>query len=377
MRALSLVLLLSCGAAAVELPDSWRCRKGTEADPWKGMKLIPEAQGPNWGEQLNEKAPSPFVWLSIFKDRDRDVAERRAPITLRWGEFEPAEKCAYLTHYAKAAAEMKEEYDELVSWKQDSALLKRLQRIKPDEVIAEQGRAPLASLRARFDAMHAWLTDYGMREDDPPTERAWGVLMKLSLLETAHLEFLRESGHFTALTRARVQDAVKEQGPASGMLKDPAVVETVVSDIADQLSKDWRNEKILGSDFERRVRESVAGIERAKAAAAANAKAEAVQRTIKERKEARKRAEAVVERLERELKSEKLVFDAAADPALLVGLEEYRQGKRRLYDLLEQKGEADAGALKAAYLDLLREVCVTHYRSIRYKETVIKTLCGK
>ncbi|MBI5594763.1 MAG: hypothetical protein HY928_01600 [Elusimicrobia bacterium] len=377
MRALLLLLLLAPGAPAVEIPDSWRCRKGDESAHWKGMKLIPEAPGPNWGEQLNEKAPSPFIWLAVYKDRDRDVAERRAPITQRWGEFEPDEKCAYLAHYAKAAAEKKEEYDELVSWKQDSGLLKRLQRVKPEEVIAEQERDALKGLRARFDAMRAWLSDFGMRDDDPPTERAWGVLMKLSVLETAHLEFLRESGHFTAMARARVQDAVKEQGPAAELLKDPAVVETVVADIADQLSKDWRNERILGSDFERRVRESIAGIERAKAAAAANAKVEAVQRTIKERKEARKRAEAVVERLEGELKSEKLVFDAGADPALLVGLEEYRRGKRRLYELLEQKGETDAAGLKAAYLELLREVCVTHYQSIRYKESVIKTLCGK
>ena len=377
MRALALILMLAPSAAAVEIPDSWRCRKGEESASWKGMKLIPEAQGPNWGEQLNDKAPSPFIWLAIYKDRDRDVAERRAPITQRWGEFDPAEKCAYLSHYAREAARKKGEYDGLASWKQDSGMLKRLQRIKPEDVIGEQGREPLKGLRSRFEAMHAWLTDYGMRDDDPPTERAWGVLVKISLLETAHLEFLRESGHFTAMARARVQEAVEEPGPVGGLLTDPAVVETVVSDLADQLSKDWRNEKILGSDFERCVRESIAGIERAKAAAAANAKVEAVQKSLKERREARKRAEAVVERLEAELKSEKLVFDAAADPALLVGLQEYRSGKRRLYEMLEEKGESDGAALKTAYLELLREVCVTHYQGIRYKAEVIKTLCGK
>jgi hypothetical protein len=37
----------------------------------------------------------------------------------------------------------------------------------------------------------------------------------------------------------------------------------------------------------------------------------------------------------------------------------------------------DLEKLKADYLGMLAEVCVTHYTGIRYKPSVIKTLCGR
>ncbi|MBI3298454.1 MAG: hypothetical protein HYZ75_09845 [Elusimicrobia bacterium] len=378
-----LALLLVPAARAVDIPEDWRCSKGEVGLHWKGMRQIPQTTGPNWGEPLNENAPTPYVWLAIYKERDRDIAERRAPIFQRWSEFTPAERCAYLKHFAKEAQARKREYDALTGWRADGGLGKKLAKPKGDEVIAVQDKEPLAGMRARFDAMRAWLSDNGMREDVPDSERAVGVLIKLGLLEVAALEFLIESGHFQAKVRIRFQAALKDkealelEPELAKLLDDPAVQSRVIDDISLQLAKDWRNETILGGDFERRLREALEAARRQRVVEAASARAGQVQRSASERKALRKRTEAQVEKLEGELKDEKLLFPAAADPQLLVSLEEYRQGKRALYELIESKADISLEELRAAELKLLKEVCLTHYRSIRYKAEVIKTLCGE
>lgn len=383
MTAWVLAALLLPAAHALEIPSDWHCSKGQEGSYWKGMKQIPQEAGPNWGEPLNESAPSPFIWLAIYKERDRDIAERRAPITQRWQEFSPEERCAYFKHFSKEAALKKREYDALANWRQDGGLLKRLGRPKGDEVTLAQDKEPLTGLRGRFAAMRAWLADYGMRDDAPDAERAVGVLVKLGLLEVAQLDFLAESGHFHARVRIRLVEALKDKGALGAgpqllaLLDDPMVRERVIDDLWRQLAKDSRNETILGGDFPRRLLEALEAQRRQRIVEAASAHAGVVQRSAKERQAARKRSEALVERIERELKDEKLLFGAAADPALLLSLEEYRQGKKGLYDLIEAKAEPDLAGLRAAVLRLLGEVCVTHYRSIRYKAEVIKTLCGQ
>ena len=114
-----------------------------------------------------------------------------------------------------------------------------------------------------------------------------------------------------------------------------------------------------------------------KTEATASAKAGEVRRSADEQKAALKRAEAQVEKIEAELKAGKVVFQPSADPALLLSLDEYRHGKRRLADGIAAQAEPDREKLKTAYLEMLADVCVTHYKSIRYKPSVIKTLCGR
>jgi hypothetical protein len=357
----------------VEVPAGWRCEKGQEAAYWKGLKTISETAGPNWGEQLSDEAPSPFIWLVLYKNRDRDVAERRAPLTQRWAEFTGDEKCAYIRHYLKDAVAKKREYDALANWKQDEGMVKRLQKLGKDEVVEAQDKEPLKGWRTRFDLMHVWLSEQGLREDDATLERAYGVFIKLSLLETARLQFLLDSGYFSAQVRARFA-----KPGLTVKLDDPAAREAVIADLAEQLSKDWTNEKILGSDFERRVSEALKAFKRLQAVQAASARAEQVQRSAEEQRAAFKRAEAYAGRFEAEIKGEKFVFDSAADPALLITLEEYRQGKRKLAEALAgQPGEPDKEKLRASFVGLLRDVCVTHYVSIRYRAEVVKTLCGR
>ena len=258
------------------------------------------------------------------------------------------------------------------SAKLNEGMVKRFQKMDPAEVVAAQDKEPLKGWRARFDLMHVWLSEQGLREDDAALERAYGVFIKLSLLETAHLQFLLDSGHFSARVRARfAQPGLKVA------LNDPAEREAVIADLAVQLSKDWTNEKILGSDFERRVDEARKAFKRLQAVQAASARAEQVQRSAEEGRAALKRAEALAGRFEEEIKNEKFVFDSSADPALLISLEEYRQGKHKLAESLAGQAEPDKDKLRAAYVELLRGVCVTHYVSIRYRAEVVKTLCGR
>lgn len=366
-----LAVLLALGAAdagAVELPDSWRCSSSEETRYWKGLKQVSPTTGPNWGEKLVEEVPTPFLWLTIYKDRDRDVAERRAPINQRWADFTGPEKCAYVRHYLPEAAAKKKEFDALAEWRKDEGLLRRYQKLVGDEVIDIQDKDPQKAMRARYEALHAWLTEYGLREDEPTLERALGVFIRLSRLEAAQLDFLRESGWFRAQVRSRFKTVD---------VPDPAAREAAIEDISQQLSRDWRNETILGADFDRRLARALKDYERGKAVEAASAKAGEVRRSADEQKAALKRAEAQVDSLEGELKKGKVVFQPSADPALLLSLEEYRHGKRRLADGIAAQADPDREKLKAAYLEMLADVCVTHYKSIRYKPTVIKTLCGR
>lgn len=362
------VLALGARAAAIELPDSWRCPASEEACYWKGMKQVSPTVGPNWGEKLVDEVPTPFLWLAIYKDRDRDVAERRGPVNLRWADFTGPEKCAYVRHYLPEAAAKKKEFDALAEWRKDEGLLKRYQKLVGDEVIDIQDKDPQKSMRARYEALHAWLTEYGLREDEPTLERALGVFIRLSRLEAAQLDFLRESGWFRAQVRTRFKTV---------SVPDPLAREAAIEDLSTQLSRDWRNENILGADFDRRLARALKDYARAKEVEAASAKAGEVRRSADEQKAALKRAEAQVERVEAELKGGKLVFQPSADPALLLSLEEYRHGKRRLADGIAAQAEPDREKLKAAYLEMLAGVCVTHYTGIRYKPSVIKTLCGR
>lgn len=368
MPAALLMLLAGLSAGAVELPDSWRCSASEETRYWKGLKQVSPEKGPNWGERLVDEVPTPFLWLAVYKDRDRDVAERRAPINLRWADFTGPEKCAYVKHYLPEALARRKEYDALADWRKDEGMLRRFQKLKGDEVIEAQEKEPQKSMRPRYEAMHAWLTDYGLRDDDPSLERAQGVFIRLSRLEAAQLDFLRESGYFRAQVRARFKTAE---------VADPAAREWAIEDLSNQLARDWRNERILGDDFERRLKASLEDHARAKADEAASAKAGEVKRTAEEQRAALKRAEAQVERLEAELKKGKVVFEPSADPALLMSLDEYRHGKRRLSEGVAAQSAPDLEKLKADYLGMLAEVCVTHYTGIRYKPSVIKTLCGR
>ncbi|TBR16919.1 hypothetical protein EPO15_18110 [bacterium] len=368
MRGAALAVLLCAPAAAVELPDSWRCKDSEVGRYWKGVKQVSAAYGPNWGEKLVEEVPTPFVWLAIYKDRDRDVAERRGPINTRWADFTGPEKCAYLRHYLPEADAKKKEFDSLAEWRKDEGLLRRYQKLKGDEVIDIQDKEPQKSTRARYEAMHAWLTDYGLRDDDATLERAAGVFIRLSRLEAAQLDYLRESGWFRAQVRTRFKAAA---------VADPLAREAAIEDLSNQLSRDWRNESILGADFDRRLAQALRDYEREKAVEAASAKAGEVRRSAEEQKAAFKRAEAQVDSVEAELKKGKLVFQPSADPALLLSLEEYRQGKRKLADGIAAQAQPDHGKLQAAFLEMLADVCVTHYTGIRYKPSVIKTLCGR
>lgn len=370
------LLLAALPAAAVEIPPSWRCPKREETAYWKGLKSVAEAAGPAWGETLGEAVPAPFLWLVLYKNRDRDVAERRAPLDQRWAEFSAEEKCAYFRHYMKEAVQRKAEFDALSGWKQDGGLLKRVARMDRAEVAAAQDAEPLKGWRARFEAMAGWLDAYGLREEDRSLERAHGVFIKVSQLEKARLDFLLESRWFEAKVRRRMDEALKERPSLAAALADPTAREAVTSELVQQLSKDWTNERILGAELEGRALEALKAYQRGQAVQAESQKAEAVQKATEERRAALKRAEAVVERLEGELKSEKLQFDAGADPELLVSLEEYRQGKLKLAEDIAAKGEPGDAELKKRYLGLLRSVCVTHYTSIRYKAEAVKTLCG-
>jgi hypothetical protein len=370
MRAGVLAALLAAPlpAGAVEVPDSWRCSASEETRYWKGLKQVSAERGPNWGDRLVDEMPTPFVWLAVYKDRDRDVAERRAPINLRWADFSGPEKCAYLRHYKAEAEAKKKEFDALVEWRKDEGLLRRYQKLKGDEVIEAQDKEPQKSMRPRYEAHHAWLTEYGLREDEPTLERSLGVFIRLSRLEAAQLDFLRESGWFRAQVRTRFKTAA---------VPDPAAREAAIEDLSNQLSRDWRNESILGADFERRLAQALKDYERGKAVEAASAKAGEVRRSAEEQRAALKRAEAQVDAVEAELKKGRLVFPPSADPALLLSLDEYRKGKRRLADGVAAEAAPDPAKLRAAYLELLAEVCVTHYTGIRYKPSVIKTLCGR
>lgn len=369
MRGAALALLLSAApAAAVELPDSWRCPKSDEARYWKGLKQISPEKGPNWGDKLTDEVPTPFLWLAIYKDRDRDVAERRGPINQRWADFTGSEKCAYVRHYLPEAVAKRKEFDSLAEWRKDEGLLKRYQKLKGDEVIDIQDKDPQKANRARYEAMHAWLTDYGLREDEPTLERAAGVFIRLSRLEAAQLDYLRESGWFRAQVRTRFKTATVD---------DPLAREAAIEDLSIQLSRDARNESILGSDFDRRLAHALKDYERGKVVEAASAKAGQVKRSAEEQKAALKRAEAQVDSVEAELKKGKLVFQPSADPSLLTSLDEYRKGKRKLADGVAAETQPNLEKLRASYLELLAEVCVTHYTGIRYKPTVIKTLCGR
>lgn len=368
MRAAVLAFVLAAPAFAVEIPEAWLCKEAEVGRYWKGVKQVSQANGPNWGENLVDAAPTPFVWLAIYKDRDRDVAERRAPINLRWADFTGPERCAYLRHYLPEAEAKKREFDALAEWRKDEGLLRRYQKLKGDEVIDIQDKDPQKANRARYEAMHAWLTEYGLRDDDATLERAAGVFIRLSRLEAAQLDYLRESGWFRAQVRTRFKTA---------SVADPLAREAAIEDLSNQLSRDWRNESILGADFERRLAQALKDYEREKAVEAASAKAGEVRRSSEEQKAALKRAEAQVDAVEAELKKGKLVFQPSADPALLLSLEEYRQGKRRLADGIAAQAAPDRAKLQAAYLEMLADVCVTHYTGIRYKPSVIKTLCGR
>lgn len=355
-------------ASAIELPDSWRCSASEETRYWKGLKQVSPTVGPNWGEKLVEEVPTPFLWLSIYKDRDRDVAERRAPINQRWADFNGPEKCAYVRHYLPEAAAKKKEFDALAEWRKDEGLLKRYQKLVGDEIIDIQDKEPQKSMRARYETLHTWLTEYGLREDEPTLERALGVFIRLSRLEAAQLDFMRESGWFRAQVRTRFKTV---------SVPDPLAREAAIEDLSQQLSRDWRNENILGADFDRRLARALKDYERGKAVEAASAKAGEVRRSADEQKAALKRAETQVEKVEGELKAGKVVFQPSADPSLLLSLDEYRHGKRRLADGIAAQAEPDREKLKAAYLEMLADVCVTHYTGIRYKPSVIKTLCGR
>jgi len=388
MRPLFLAMLFAAPAKAVDIPDSWRCPAKKEALYWEGLKHIDAAKGPSWGQELYDKLPTPFAWMVLYANRDKDIAERRAPLTQRWGEFDAGEKCAYFNHYREQILERHREFEALAAWKQDGKLQKHLSKLVEDKaaLVSEQEGPLLKGWRGRFTAMLDWLELYGLEDDAGTLERAHGVFILIGRLKTAFLAFQRESGWFEAQVRARLAEAAADAGfqprlKAGGaddamlaLMKEASVRERIVRETAEALSKDWRNERILGSGFE----SGVAGILRQEKLdrmhAAETAQVKEVRRRIVEKKMSRKNAERMVDGIEKDLRSEKLTFPAGADSRLLLSLEEYRRGRTRLYPLAEEGAPREE--LLKAYLELLKEVCVTHYTSIRYKPRVIKTLCG-
>jgi hypothetical protein len=387
MRPWLLYLLLATPASAVEIPPDWVCSKKELGRHWQGMRLIDPKEGPNWGDKM-DRVPTPFMWLVIYQHRDRDVAERRAPINMRWKEFIGREKCAYFKNYSPEATQRQREYNELVNWKSDDKLVKNLNDLSSAEIVAAQEGKTISSWRKRFGKMRLWLEGYGLKEGDSNLEAAQGIFVRLGRLKVAHLDFQRASGHFAALVRLRFDStrenaaefskALTSQGATSAhlaLLNSGLQLERVIEDLSEQMAQDPDNRHILGKDFFRRVAASLASIEREKSQRAHSAKVVDTIEQIAARKRAVKLAEAAVDKLEARLKEEKLLFPADADPQLLVSLEEYRRGRRELYPL----AMSDAGAeqLEARYLGLLRNVCITHYKSIRYKQKLINLLCGK
>ncbi len=385
MRLLILPLLFLCSIVrAADIPDEWSCSK-KEADRfWKGLQHIDVKKGPSWGQELYDKHPTPFAWLVLFKNRDRDIAERRAPLTQRWAEFSADEKCAYFNHYLDETLEKKRNFDELVGWKENGKISKRLLKLveeKEDLVAAQEGPL-LKEWRTRFAAALDWLEIYGLEDEAGTKERARGIFIRISRLKTAYLAFQQESGWFEAQVRVRLNTALADAALAQrfpknlhAMLSDPAVQERVVEDIAEALSKDWRNERILGDQFEFRLATVLRLIIRERKATVQTAKVREVRRVITQKKLSRKKAKRLVDGIEKDLKKENIVFPAGADAELLISLEEYRRGRLKLYPLAEEGKPREE--LVKEYLNLLKDVCIAHYTSIRYKKRVIKTLCGE
>ncbi|PCI34681.1 MAG: hypothetical protein COB53_11725 [Elusimicrobia bacterium] len=369
---------------AADIPDEWRCNEKRINRFWEGLKHIDPKKGPAWGEELHEKLPTPFAWLVLYKNRDRDIAERRAPLNRRWTEFSVAEKCAYLRQYFPETIEKKKEFDELVGWKEDGKLSKRLTKLVDDkeDLVAAQESLLLKEWRTRFAGTLDWLEVYGLEDEEGTRERARGIFIRISRLKSAYLAFQQESGWFESRVRLRLDDALadadlKSRIPRSvkGMLVRPEVQTRVIHDIAEQLSKDWRNERILGDQFEFRLVSVLRLMKREKKASVHTAKVKEVRRVITQKKLSRKKAERLVDGIEKDLKKENIVFPGGADAQLLISLEEYRRGRKKLYPMAE--GGQPRENLVKSYLQLLKDVCVTHYTSIRYKKRVIKTLCGQ
>jgi hypothetical protein len=389
MRLFLALSLIGSAASAAEIPDSWRCDAKKEARYWAGLQHVDQKKGPSWGQELYERLPTPFAWLVLYKNRDRDIAERRAPITRRWGEFEPFEKCAYFNHYSDEIHEKHREFEELVNWKQDGKLEKRLARLvddKEDLVSAQEGPL-LKRWRTRFATMLDWLELYGLEDEAGTLERARGIFIRIGRLKTAYLAFQQESGWFESRVRKRLgesladagfKDRLKREFRADGamlaLLDAPSGRERIVSDVAEALSKDWRNDRILGDGFEGRVAVLLRVMKRERKQAAHTAQVKEVRRKIREKKLSRRKAKRLVDGIEKDLRAEKILFPAGADAELLISLEEYRRGRTKLYPMAEEGTPREE--LVKAYLNLLKDVCVMHYTSIRYKKRVIKTLCG-
>ncbi|MEE8424708.1 MAG: hypothetical protein V3S11_02705 [Elusimicrobiota bacterium] len=381
----ALALALAAPALAVEIPPSWRCVKKELGIHWRGEPLIDPKAGPNWGERMGKAAHTPFIWLVIYQHRDRDVAERRAPIDQRWKNFNPHEKCSYFKHYLDEAAAKKAEFDALIGWKNNGKLTKATRKLSPETVMAAQNDELLKSWRKRFDKMQLWLEGYGMKEGDANLEAARGILFNLGRLKVAHLDFRRASGRFEAKVRIKFAEEFAKPEEfrdrllglaarkAVALLNEPKELEAVIGDFSEQLAKDPDNEIILGSDFDRRLVLSLEARLYARKQRADIAKVAQTRKKIAARKAALKAAEARVDAIERLLKEEKLMFPGEADPLLLISLEEYRQGRKNLYPIAMKP--AGLEELKTAYLNLLKNVCVVHYTSIRYKKKLIGLLC--
>lgn len=389
-EALAALLAAAGLALAVELPDSWRCPKEGERVYWEGVRAIPAESGPRWGAKLNDKISSPFIWLVIYQHRDLDLAERRAPIEQRWNAFTPDEKCAYLSHYAGEAAGREKEYAALLAWRQDRKLQGVIADLDGGSVAAAQEGERLKDWHARFAKTKEWIEREGVRDEGEGEgrERAWGVFSKLGLLDAAYWGFKQASGHYEALVRRRAAELfadLKALGAALAargakpelvaLLEEEPAREHAIRDLSDQLSRDPDNPRLLGTEIEPRLIESLRALKIQRDQRATKEKAEAFRLDAEQRQAALRKAEAAVAQLEQDLLEGKWEFGADADPKLLVGLEEYRQGRKELYALL--KAETDAAKLRDAYRGLLRRVCETHYTSLRYKRKLIDLLCGK
>lgn len=383
----ALALALAAPALAVEIPPSWRCAKKELGSHWKGESLIDPRTGPNWGERMGNKAHTPFIWLVIYQHRDRDVAERRAPIDERWQDFSSQEKCSYFKHYFYESASRKSKFAALIAWKGNGKLSKLTSRLNPETIVSAQNGPELKSWRKRFEKMQLWLEGYGLEEGKANLEAARGILFHLRRLKIAHLNFRRASGHFEARVRTKFAEEFAKPEEfrdrllglaarkAAALLNEPEELEAVIGDLSAQLAKDPENEIILSSDFDRRLILSLEARLYARKQRADIAKVAQTREQIAAQKAALKAAEARVDAIERLLKEEKLTFPGEADPLLLISLEEYRQGRKDLYPIAMQPGGLEE--LKADYLGLLKNVCVVHYTSIRYKKTLIRLLCDQ
>lgn len=389
--AAALLLFGISTAFAAEIPDKWRCGEGKENAFWKNAPEVSQKKGPVWGVKLDARVPAPFIWLVIYKNRDRDIAERRAPIEQRWRSFRPDEKCAYVKRYLPEAVEREREYIDLILWRRDKKLKKLIKKMDGEDVVRAQKSSRLKRWRKRFERMLGWIELQGLRDEGRERERALGIFPKIKRLNDAYMDFKVTTGHHEALVRIRFAErmrdlaawkkALKAEQWASkrslAFLDDEAARERVIGDISDYLSKDPENERVLGRDFDKLVVRTLRLLKRDEVHEAAKTRVEDIRRADRARKAAVRKIESRLEKLQGELMREEWSFGGDADPEILVGLQEYRKGKTAIAVRYGAAGEVPEEAeLKKAYLRLLLDVCVTHYTSLRYKKKLVRILCG-